>query len=233
MHSVTPIRSEEQRSTQLRAGRSLGSQRGFTLVELLVVIAILGVLIALLMPAIQFARARARFVECSNNLRQIGLTTHMWRDVRKGRFPNREQTGYYGYRMAPGEKTPNDRNAMPEKYGLEALFVKYNFLPPKAGIWECPGQPDWLRKYRNTYAFSTAEVLSRRNPPNQATAIWVWDNFTMMPGLSGFAGDPQRGFGPGYSIPTANREFPHPGFGEGTHGYNALFLDGHVEYFDN
>jgi prepilin-type N-terminal cleavage/methylation domain-containing protein len=96
-------------------------RRGFTLIELLTVIAIIGVLVALLLPAVQAAREAARSASCANHLRQIGLATHLYLDVHRGVMP---------FHVGEGEMTDRRQSAM------QALLP---FCEQNERMFRCPG----------------------------------------------------------------------------------------------
>src|SRR6478736_3073948 len=93
-------------------------KRGFTLVELLVVIAIIGVLVALLLPAVQAAREAARRSQCSNNLKQVILATTNYSDVYRGAFPVGEYNCCWGTWLV----------ALLPYVEQKALFDQYQFF---------------------------------------------------------------------------------------------------------
>ncbi|MEM7315885.1 MAG: DUF1559 domain-containing protein [Planctomycetota bacterium] len=78
----------------MQRAQSKRIRNGFTLVELLVVIAIIGALVALLLPAVQSARASARTMQCSSRMRQIGLALHNFANAHGGRFPEVQGHGF-------------------------------------------------------------------------------------------------------------------------------------------
>ena len=154
-----------------------GNSSAFTLVELLVVIAIIGILIALLLPAVQAAREAARRMSCSNNLKQMGLAIHTYFDATKGLPATRSTFGATNQDGNPGGPFWGGHIAlMPYVEQTAAYSTLTSFIPSVnyggSGIipWESPGfgNPDM-----RSIAISSWVCPSDPNPSFVDSGIWA------------------------------------------------------------
>ena len=188
---------------------------GFTLVEMLVVIAIIGVLAALLLPALERAKARAKRMECVSGLRQIGLASHVFANDHGGKLPTQVSTNDGG-----------SLEFVQAGYQIRgAFYFAYKDLLPLAGALAAPT------------LFACPADLTRRPATNFSQ--FSNPNLSYYVGLAADANDPRQILAADRGLPTLatngyslqHLPAPAPLHWTGAHDGNGniLFADGHAE----
>jgi len=157
---------------------------GFTLVELLVVIAIIGILIALLLPAVQQAREAARRMQCSNNLKQIGLGLHNYLDTHKRFPPSRVRWGSSPDRITHGwcilVAPFLELGTVQDRYDFDVAWfdpINEEISQTALDVFLCPSSPSGTQLIENSaWGASTESMVGEY----QALAGY-WDNVQMTP----------------------------------------------------
>lgn len=188
--------------------RSCQSRMGFTLVELLVSLALIGVLVALLLPAVQRARTAARGIQCRNNLKQVALALHQFHETH-GAFP---PARIIEYQYAPVDENA-DRQGLDEPSWIihllpyleqQAFFDQWDLYLPYANqpteikfrplhVFLCPERhsvDDAIAEEKTVMIAAPCGCLAGiQTIPGGAVTDYVGNHGDLEPGASGLASD--------------------------------------------